>query len=149
MKLILTEDVPSLGTIGHIVNVKDGYARNFLLPRSLAIPANESNTRQLEHQKRVLAARREKVLAEVKGLAARIEKLSLEVAKQVGEDERIFGSVTSAELAELAEKQGIQISKKDIKLPEEIKKVGVYTAEVRLHSEVVAKLKFWVVSQQA
>lgn len=149
MKLILTEDVPSLGTIGNIVNVRDGYARNFLLPRSLAIPANESNTKQLEHQKRVLSARREKVLAEMKTLAASIEKLSLEVSKQVGEDERIFGSVTSTELAELLEKQGVQISKKDIKMPEDVKKVGVYTAEIRLHSEVVAKLKFWVVPQQA
>lgn len=147
MRLILKEDVPSLGTIGTIVSVKDGYARNYLLPRDLAVPANESNKKQLEHQKRVLAARREKVLAEVKGLATKIEKISVEVAKQVGEDERIFGSVTAAELAELIEGKGFKISKKDIKMPEEIKKVGVYTAEVRLHSEVTAKLKFWVVSQ--
>ena len=147
MKLILKEDVPSLGTIGTIVTVKDGYARNYLLPRDLAVPANESNQKQLDHQKRVLAARREKVLAEVKGLASKIEKVSVEVSKQVGEDERIFGSVTAAELAELLEAKGFSISKKDIKMPEDVKKVGVYTAEVRLHSEVTAKLKFWVVSQ--
>ena len=108
---------------------------------------NESNKKQLEHQKRVLSARREKVLAEVKGLASKIEKVSVEVAKQVGEDERIFGSVTAAELAELLEAKGFSISKKDIKMPEDVKKVGVYTAELRLHSEVTAKLKFWVVSQ--
>ncbi|NRA44658.1 MAG: 50S ribosomal protein L9 [Oligoflexales bacterium] len=147
MKLILKEDVPSLGTIGTIVTVKDGYARNYLLPRDLAVPANESNQKQLEHQKRVLAARREKVLGEVKALASKIEKVSVEVAKQVGEDERIFGSVTAAELAELLEAKGHSVSKKDIKMPEDVKKVGVYTAEVRLHSEVTAKLKFWVVSQ--
>ena len=147
MKLILKEDVPSLGTIGTIVTVKDGYARNYLLPRDLAVPANESNKKQLEHQKRVLSARREKVLAEVKALASKIEKVSVEVAKQVGEDERIFGSVTAAELAELLEAKGFSISKKDIKMPEDVKKVGVYTAELRLHSEVTAKLKFWVVSQ--
>ena len=92
MKLILTEDVPSLGSIGAIVNVKDGYARNYLLPRGIAVPANESNTKQLEHQKRVLNARREKVLAEKKALAAKIEKLSVEVAKQVGEDESKSGN---------------------------------------------------------
>lgn len=147
MKLILTEDVPSLGSIGAIVNVKDGYARNYLLPRGIAVPANESNTKQLEHQKRVLNARREKVLAEKKALAAKIEKLSVEVSKQVGEDERIFGSVTTLELAELLEAQGYQIPKKDIHLPEAVKKVGVYTADIQLHSEVIAKLKFWVVSQ--
>lgn len=146
MKLILTEDVPSLGTIGNIVKVKDGYARNYLLPRGMAIPSNESNTNQLNHNKRVLQARYEKVLAEKQSLASRIEKVSLEVAKQVGEDERIFGSVTNTELAELLEEQGVVISKKDIRLPEDVKKVGVYTADVRLHSEVSAKLKFWVVS---
>ncbi|MFK7823671.1 MAG: 50S ribosomal protein L9 [Oligoflexales bacterium] len=147
MKLILKEDVPSLGTIGTIVTVKDGYARNYLLPRDLAVPANESNKKQLEHQKRVLSARREKVLGEVKALASKIEKVSVEVAKQVGEDERIFGSVTAAELVELLEAKGFKVSKKDIKMPEDVKKVGVYTAELRLHSEVTAKLKFWVVSQ--
>lgn len=147
MKLILTEDVPSLGTIGAIVSVKNGYARNYLLPRSLAVLANEGNTKQLEHQKRVLTKRREKVLGEVKALAKKIEKASLEVAKQVGEDEKIFGSVTSVELADLLDAQGIKIDKKNIKLPVDVKKVGVYTADVKLHSEVTAKLKFWVVSQ--
>ncbi|MCB9228775.1 MAG: 50S ribosomal protein L9 [Deltaproteobacteria bacterium] len=147
MKLILTEDVPSLGSIGSIVSVKGGYGRNFLLPRGFAVPANESNTKQLEHHKRVLKAKKEKVLAEKRALAAKIEKLSLEVAKQVGEDERIFGSVTNHELAELLEKQGYQIPKKDIHIPEAVRTVGVYTADVRLHTEVVAQLKFWVVSQ--
>ena len=147
MRLILTEDVPSLGTIGSVVSVKDGYARNYLLPRGFAVPANEGNTKQLEHQKRVLNARKEKVLAEKKALAVKLGKLSLEVAKQVGEDERIFGSVTSLELAELLEVKGFQIPRKDIHLPDAVRKVGVYTADVSLHPEVTASLKFWVVSQ--
>lgn len=147
MKLILTNDVPTLGGIGSIVQVKNGYARNYLLPKKLAVLANESNTKQLEHQKRVLAKRREKVLNEFKALASKIEKVSLEVSKLVGEDERIFGSVTTAELAEMLAAQGVKVSKKDITLPEDVKKVGVYTANVSLHSEVNAKLKFWVVAQ--
>lgn len=146
MKLILTEDVPTLGTIGAMVNVKNGYARNYLLPRSLAVPANESNTKQLAHQKRVLQARREKVLAEVKATAHKLEQVSLQIAKQVGEDERIFGAVTSAELAEMLEQQGFSISKKDIHMPDEVKKLGEYVADVRLHSEVSGKLKFVVVA---
>lgn len=147
MRVILTHDIPKLGTIGSVVNVKDGYARNFLIPRSFAVAANESNQKELEHKKRVLAKKREKLLAEVKKKCSALEKISVTVAKQVGEDERIFGTVTTAEVASLIEKEGFEVSKKDIRFTEEIKKVGVYTAEVRLHSEVTAKLKVWVVAQ--
>jgi len=149
MKVILNHDVNALGAIGEVVNVRDGYARNFLLPRGLAIPANEENAAQLAHQKRVLDKKRAKLLAEAKGVATMIEKTSVTVAKQVGEDERIFGSVTTGELEELLSQEGIKVSKKDISLSEEIKKVGVYTAQVKLHSEVVAKFKVWVVAQQS
>lgn len=147
VKIILTHDVPKLGAIGTVVNVKNGYARNYLIPRSFGVPANEENQKELEHHKRVLAAKREKLLKEVKGVAAKIEKLSVTVPKKVGEDERIFGSVTTAEIANMLEGNGLQISKKDIRLTEEIKKVGVYSAEVHLHSEVTAKLKVWVVAE--
>ena len=149
MKVILNHDVNALGAIGEVVNVRDGFARNFLLPRGLAIPANEENAAQLAHQKRVLDKKRAKLLAEAKGVATMIEKTSVTVAKQVGEDERIFGSVTTGELEELLSQEGIKVSKKDISLSEEIKKVGVYTAQVKLHSEVVAKFKVWVVAQQS
>lgn len=149
MKLILKEDVPLLGTIGDEVTVKGGYGRNFLLPRDIAVAANTSNQKQADHQKRVLAARRDKVLAEKQALAKKIEKISVEVKKQVGEDERIFGSVTTAELVELAKAKGVEISKKDVSLPTDPKKIGVYTADVRLHSDVVASLKFWVVGETA
>lgn len=147
MKIILTSDVPSLGTIGQIVSVKNGYARNFLLPRSLAVPANEGNQKELEHKKRQLAKKKEKVLGEAKKLAAMIEKITVTIPKQVGEDERIFGTVTTAEVASFLTKEGAEISKKDIHFVEEIKKVGAYQADVRLHSQVVAKVKVWVVAQ--
>ncbi len=147
MRVILMEDVEKLGAIGSIVNVKDGFARNFLFPKSLAVLANESNKKELEHQTKMLQRRREKLLAKVKEQAAAIEKTSVTVTKQVGEDEKIFGTVTTAELEELLAKEGIQISKKDIQLSEDIKKVGVYSADVKLHPEVVAKFKVWVVAQ--
>ena len=147
MKVILTNDIPKLGGIGSIVNVKKGYARNFLIPRSYAVLANESNASELEHRKRVLAKKRERILSETKVKASAIEKLSITVTKQVGEDERIFGSVTTAEIAALLSKEGVDVQKREISFSEEIKKVGVYSANVRLHSEVSAQLKVWVVAQ--
>lgn len=146
MKVILSADIPSLGTIGDIVNVKNGYARNYLLPRGYASVANESNKKALDHQLRVLEKKREKAIAAAKELAAQIEKISVTVTKQVGEDEKIFGSVTTAELEDLLKAEGLDVSKKDIKILEEVKKVGVYQAEVRLHSSVMAKFKVWVVA---
>ena len=146
MKLILNKEVPHLGTIGDIVKVRPGYARNYLLPRGLAVVANEGNKKALDHQLRIFEKRKADVLTEARKLAVGIEKVSVTVTKQVGEDEKIFGSVTTAELETLLSSEGIQVSKKDIKIPVEIKKVGVYSAEVKLHPEVVAKFKVWVVA---
>ena len=107
MRIILTQDVKKLGTIGEIVNVKDGYARNFLLPRSMAVVANEANKAELEHQKRVLERKSAKLLAEYKKLAANIEKVSVTIAKKTGEDEKIFGTVTSTELEAKLKEAGV------------------------------------------
>lgn len=148
MRIILTQDVKKLGTIGEIVNVKDGYARNFLLPRSMAVVANEANKAELEHQKRVLERKSAKLLAEYKKLAANIEKVSVTIAKKTGEDEKIFGTVTSTELEAKLKEAGVEADRRDIVITEDVKKVGVYTAEVRLHSKVTAKLKFWVVADE-
>lgn len=147
MKVILTQEVSNLGSIGDVVNVRNGYARNFLVPRGLASVASEASEKALAHHKRVLEKRREKALADAKGIANQIEKTSVTVTKQVGEDEKIFGSVTSAELEALLKAEGIDVSKKDITILEEIKKVGVYQAQVKLHTEVSAKFKVWVVAQ--
>lgn len=147
MRVILSNDVPSLGTIGDIVNVRNGYARNFLLPRGLASVANESNKAALDHQLRILEKKKAVALAAAKQLGNAIEKTSVTVTKQVGEDEKIFGSVTTAELETLLQAEGLNVSKKDITILEEIKKVGVYQAQVKLHSDVAAKFKVWVVAQ--
>lgn len=147
MKVILSQEVSNLGSIGDIVNVRNGYARNYLLPRALASVANESNKSALAHHQRVLGRKREKALGAAKTLGTQIEKTSVTVTKQVGEDEKIFGSVTSAELETLLKAEGLDVSKKDITILEDIKKVGVYSAQVKLHSEVTAKFKVWVVAQ--
>jgi large subunit ribosomal protein L9 len=147
MRVILNETIPSLGKVGEVVNVRNGYARNYLLPRSLAAVANEHNQAELQHHMRVLERRRQKALGEAKGIAAQIEKISITVTKQVGEDERIFGSVTAAELEELLLQEGVKVSKRDISILEDIKKVGVYSAQVKLHPEIAAKFKVWVVAQ--
>ncbi|MEY4631626.1 MAG: hypothetical protein RIQ81_1746 [Pseudomonadota bacterium] len=146
MKVILSHDVDSLGRVGDIVNVRNGYARNFLLPRGLGMPANEENEAALAHHKRILDRKRAALLAEAKKLATAIEKTSVTVAKQVGEDEKIFGSVTTAELEQLLSAEGIKVSRKDITLLDDVKKVGVYAAQVKLHSDVSAKFKVWVVA---
>jgi large subunit ribosomal protein L9 len=147
MKVILNQEVYNLGAIGQVVNVRNGYARNFLLPRGLAAVANEANKQMLEHQQRVLGRKRDKLVAAAKELAAKIEKTSVTVSKQVGEDEKIFGSVTTNELEDLLKAEGLEVSRKDITILDDIKKVGVYQAQVKLQSEITAKFKVWVVAQ--
>lgn len=147
MKLILSQDVPSLGSVGEVVNVKGGYARNFLLPRNLAVLANERNKAALDHHIKILEKKRAKEIDAAKKIAASIEKVSVTVTKQVGEEEKIFGSVTTAELEGLLAAEGIKIDKKDIRIHDDIKKVGVYSAEVKVHRDITAKFKVWVVAQ--
>lgn len=148
MKVILNQDVSTLGHIGEIVNVRNGYARNYLLPRGIAAVANEANEAALKHHRRILDKKKAQLLAEAKTLAAQIEKTAVTVYKQTGEDERIFGSVTTAELEELLNQEGFKVSRRDITLVEDIKKVGVYHGQVKLHTDVTAKFKVWVVAKQ-
>lgn len=144
MQVILTQDVRKLGSIGDTVTVKDGYARNFLIPRSFAVMATRSNLKEIEHHKTVLAKKKEKLLNEFKSVAKKLEALTITLTKQVGEEDKIFGSVTTHEVEEELAKQGFEISRKDITLEESIKKIGSYTALVHLHAEVTAKLKLKV-----
>ena len=144
MRVILKEDIASLGALGSIVKIKPGYGRNYLIPKGLAVMADMRNRKELAHHQKVLKAKRQRLLLAKRELCQQIEALSLEILKQVGEEDRIFGSVTTAELAALLEQKGHSIPKKDILLEEEIRKTGLYYAKVKLHPEVHAKLKFWV-----
>ena len=147
MKVILTQNISNLGTIGSIVNVKNGYARNYLIPNGMVAPADESNKKALSAQLRALEKKKVVLLEEARKQAKAFENLSITLAKKVGEDEKIFGSVTTAEIEAQLLKEGISASRKDIEVLDDIKKVGVYQAQVKLHPEVTAKFKVWVVAE--
>jgi len=141
MKVILKENLENLGHIGDIVKVAPGYARNYLIPRGYAIEATEKNAKALEHAKRQLEYKRNKVLEGAKLLAAKIEGISLAISHQAGEEGKLFGSVTKMELAELLKAQGVEIDRKKIALAEPIKHTGEYAVIVKVHPEVSATLK--------
>jgi large subunit ribosomal protein L9 len=140
IKLILTEDVDNLGDAGDVVSVKPGYARNYLLARSKAMPATEARVKEIEHHKRVIA---EKVARELKSYAAardRLEQVVLEITANAGEEGKLFGSVTSVQVAELLAEKGFELDRRKIALTEPIKEVGEHKVPVRLHRDVVANV---------
>ncbi len=141
MKVILKENIETLGHIGDIVKVAPGYARNFLIPKGFAIEATTKNAKALEHAKRQLEYKKNKVREQATQLAARIEAITLVLNHQAGEGDKLFGSVTNIELAENLKQQGVEIDRKKIVLAEPIKQLGEFTAAVKLHPEVTATLK--------
>ena len=149
MKLILKEDVPNLGNAGEIVTVKDGYGRNFLIPRELAIPASNRNLRQIGHARRLVDSHRKKVAASSAELKARIEGAVVEISKLVGEEEKLYGSVTSTEIADSLAAQQIEIDRRTIQIPEPIKSLGDHEVLVKLKESEPAKLIVKVVPQEA
>ena len=148
MKVILLENIDTLGHIGDIVKVAPGYARNYLLPKKFAIVAKTGNAKALEHAKRQLEYKKNKMLEQMKALAAKIEGLSLVLSHQAGDEGKLFGSVTNMELAEQLAAQGVEIDRKKIQLAEPIKQVGEYAVAVKLHPEVVANLKVVVTKSE-
>ncbi len=147
MKVILRQDVASVGNAGDTVEVKGGYARNYLFPRSLAIPATKANLKAIGeiHKQQELRAKKARRQAEL--VKERIEKLELSVEVLVGEEEKLFGSVTSGDIAELLAKEGITVDKRAIMLEAPIKVLGVYTVPIKVDKEVNADLKLWVVKK--
>lgn len=147
MKVILTEDVNDLGSMGEIVQVRDGYARNFLFPKKLARPATDSNLKIIEEikKKKALALTKEKRLAEE--LREKLAVFSCTVPVEAGEDDKLFGSVTAQDIAATFEEEGFSIDKRKIILEEPIKKLGIYHITVRLHPEVTVDVKVWVVKK--
>ncbi|HME90087.1 MAG TPA: 50S ribosomal protein L9 [Myxococcaceae bacterium] len=147
MKVILREDVQNLGKSGEIVSVKDGFGRNFLLPRKLAVLANEKNVRQLEHDRSVIAARQAKLKDSAQAEAGQLESVQLKIARKVGEQEKLYGSVTALDIAEALAAQGKRIDRRSIHLPEPIRMLGSHEVEVRLHRDVSAKIRVEVVAE--
>jgi len=147
VKIILREDVPDLGSAGQTIEVKDGYGRNYLFPRNLAIPATRANLKAVGEiaKQKELADRKRRREAEV--IKERIEKLELSTEVLVGEDEKLFGSVTSADIAELLEKESVLVDKRAIELESPIKVLGVYTVPVKIDKDVSASLKLWVIKK--
>lgn len=147
MLVLLQSNVSNLGHIGDLVKVKPGFARNFLFPRKLAILADERNKKQLEHNLREAESKKQKALASANELANQIASVSLTVQKHVGEEDKIFGTVTTQELAEAFKVEGFDFDRKSISILDDIKRVGVYRGAVKIHPEVSAEFKIWVVAQ--
>ena len=141
MKVILQENMENLGHIGDVVKVAPGYARNYLIPKGFAMLANEKNTKALEHAKRQLEYKKNKMLELAKGVVAKIEGLVLNLVHAAGEEGKLFGAVTNMELAEQLKAHGIEIDRKKIVLTDPIKQIGEYSVLVKVQPDVTAKLK--------
>lgn len=147
MKIILKQDVESLGKFGEVVEVKDGYARNFLIPRQIAVHANDRNLRMLEQERKRLEVKQSKEKRSAEELAKSLEQVSLTATVAVGEEDKVFGAVTSQDITELLKTKGFDIDRRKIMLDEPLKALGVYEVPIKLHSEVEAKIKVWVVKE--
>ena len=147
MKVILLQDVKGVGKKDEIINAADGYVRNFLFPKKLAMEANKANMAALEKAQKALAAGKAKELAEAKDLKALIESKTITLAFKTGGADKLFGSVTNKELAEaLLAQTGLEIDRKKITIPEAIKKLGEHKAEIKLHTDVTAVLELVIVA---
>jgi len=147
MQVILLEDIPSLGKIGDMVKVSDGYGRNYLIPKKKAVFATEKNLKALQHEKSLVQQRLGKIKKNAVKMVQEIEKLSCTFAKNVGESGKLFGSVTSMEIEAFLKENGLDVDRKKILLEEPIKNLGMYTVAIKLQPEVTAHLKVWVVQE--
>lgn len=144
MLVILKKEVPNLGEAGEVVRVKAGYGRNYLIPQGLAIPANETSVRVLEHQKRMADAIRRKELAAAQELAKTISETAVTIRREAGEDDKIFGSVTNRDIVEALAERGVEVDRRAIQLADPIKAIGLFPVSIRLHKDVAAELRVFV-----
>jgi large subunit ribosomal protein L9 len=147
MKVILLEDVSKVGRRGEVRDVSDGYARNFLIPKKLALGATAGNLKNLDHIKKQANAKADRAKAEAEATRARIEALSYEERRQASEEGKLFGSVTSQDLVDFLEKHGVKVERRRVHLDEPIKTLGETSVPVRLHAEVTAQLRVSVVRE--
>ena len=144
MKVILNENIETLGHIGDIVKVAPGYARNYLLPKKLAVLATEGNAKALEHTKRQMLYKKNKALESAKALGAKLEALSIVLSHKAGEEGKLFGAVTNMDIAAFLKANGFDVDRKNIVLADSIKHTGEYSVALKVHPEVTATLKVTV-----
>jgi len=149
MEVILREHVDNLGRRGEIVKVADGYARNFLLPRKLALPATAGNKKHVERERRIMETREAEEKGQAEAIAARLAAIEISIARRVGETDQLYGSVTSADIADYLKAKGFEIDRRKLLLPEPIKTVGDHNVPLKLHREVTVPLVVKVVKEGA
>jgi large subunit ribosomal protein L9 len=147
MKVILTTDLPHVGDVGQVVEVADGYGRNYLIPHGLAILATPGNERSLAQRQKARLAREAKNKAEAEALATQLQALPLSIAKKTGEGERLYGSVTSMDIADLIKAQGISLDRRRILLESPLKTLGTHKVPIRLHADVIAEVEVAVTKE--
>lgn len=147
MKVILKDDVKNLGKIGDIATVAEGYARNFLIPKGLAVDASSKNINALEHEKRLIEAKAKKNKKEADVLKDRLSSMTLTIKAKAGEEEKLFGSITTMDIASALKDEGIEMDRKKISLDEPIKRLGAYSVNIKIHPEVSVALNISVVAE--
>jgi large subunit ribosomal protein L9 len=149
MEVILREHIDNLGRRGDVVKVAEGYARNYLLPRKLALAVTENNKRQIERERKLAEARDAEEKGQAEAIAQRLSQLEIEIARRVGEQQTLYGSVTSADIAHALAAKGFEIDKRKIQLPDPLKALGETTVPVKVHRDVTAQVRVKVVAESA
>ena len=149
MEVILRDHVENVGKRGEVVKVADGYARNFLLPRKLALPATEGNRKHVERERKIMEGREAEEKSQAEAIASRLSTVDITIARRVGETEQLYGSVTASDIAEFLKTKGFEIDRRKLILPEPIKTIGEHDVPLKLHREVTAPLKVKVVKEGA
>ena len=149
MQVILKEDVHNLGKAGELVKVKPGFGRNYLIPQGKAVVATAGNVKQIEHEKKLIAAKQAQLSKDAQAMADRLGSVEVQIERQVGEEDKLFGSVTSRDIESALKDKGISIDHKKVHMPEPIKTIGYHTVEIKLGTGVTGKIKVVVVPKQA
>jgi large subunit ribosomal protein L9 len=148
MRVILREDLDNLGAAGEVVTVRNGYGRNYLLPRGLAVPATEKDEARLDHERKVIASRAAKLAKELQGEVDRLSQVSVSISRAVGEGDKLYGSVTTRDVADALAEQGVKVDSKKLQMGEPIKALGMTEVGIKLGKDAVAKIKVWVVKKE-
>lgn len=149
MQVILKEEVHNLGKAGELVKVKPGYGRNFLIPQGKAVVATASNVKQIEHEKKLIAAKQAQLGKDAQAMVDKLASVEVQIERQVGEEDKLFGSVTSRDIEEALKEKGVTIDHRKVHMAEPIKTIGYHTVEIRLGNGVTGKIKVVVVPKQA